>query len=177
MIMKRTTTTLALALAVLAAAACSSSEENTGSGDTGGNATAGKCPADNPNCREAATAKAGEVAAQRRKCGDCHDSAQGKMAGSTVSLAKESGVELYAPNLTPDNDTGIGTWTDDQLAFAIRSGYDKDGLQLCPQMQHNPDMSDFEVYSLVMYLKSLPAVTNKILSSVCPPLKSKAEQT
>ena len=38
-------------------------------------------------------------------------------------------------------------------------------------------MSDFEVYSIVKYLRSLPAVSNKILRSVCPPLKSKSEQT
>lgn len=170
--------TFALAFVVLAAAACSSSGnggDKLGDTDTSGN-TAVQCPTDNPNCREAATVKAGEVAAGRRKCGDCHDSDKGKMAGSETSLSKTAGVELYPPNLTPDVDTGIGGWTDDQLATAIRIGLDKEGLELCPQMEHAPNMSDFEAYSLVMYLRSLTPVKHAVLRSVCPPLKAKSEQ-
>jgi hypothetical protein len=37
-------------------------------------------------------------------------------------------------------------------------------------------MNDYEVYSIVKYLRSLPPVTKKVLRSVCPPFKTKEEQ-
>ena len=98
------------------------------------------------------------------------------MAGATTPLGQQDpGIELYPPNLTPDDDTGIGTWTDDNLANAIRTGLDKEGLELCPQMKHFADMSDYEAYSIVKYLRSLPPVKNKVPRSVCPPLKMAGE--
>ncbi len=39
------------------------------------------------------------------------------------------------------------------------------------------DMCDFEVYSIVKYLRALPPVKQKILRSVCTPLKNKEEQS
>ena len=92
-------------------------------------------------------------------------------------------MELYPPNLTPDFEFGLGDpastdpakkgYTDDLLARAIRQGYDRDDQTLCPQMKHFAEMTDFEVYSIVKYLRSLPPVKLKIPRSVCPPLKSK----
>ncbi len=108
-----------------------------------------------------------------RKCAGCHTD---DLAGTTTKLGGfPDGVELYPPNLTSD-DTGLGTWTDIQIATAIRSGIDNTGLQLCPQMSHYPDMNDYEAYSIVKYLKSMKAVNRKVPRSVCPPLKLKGEQ-
>jgi hypothetical protein len=98
------------------------------------------------------------------------------MAGATTALAQQDpGVELYPPNLTNDEETGVGTWTDDNLANAIRTGLDKEGLNLCPQMKHFADMSDYEAYSIVKYLRALPPVKNKVPRSICPPLKTREE--
>lgn len=134
------------------------------------------CPQENPECKEIAEASAGELAVQRRRCVTCHNSDKGTMAGASTPLGQQDpGVELYPPNLTPDDETGIGTWTDDNLANAIRTGLDKEGLELCPQMKHFADMSDYEAYSIVKYLRSLPAVKNKVPRSVCPPLKLRDE--
>jgi hypothetical protein len=155
------------ALVVLALSACGDDKKKSGSA---------LCPEDNPDCREAATETAGETAVGRRKCAGCHDSSAGKLAGQTSPLAGQvEGVELYPPNLTPDK-TGIGDWTDDQLATAIRSGFDRHSLALCPQMKHDATMSDFEVYSIVKYLRTVTPVKNVIPRSVCPPLKTKEEQ-
>jgi len=135
---------------------------------------------------EAATAEKGLEAVGKRKCKDCHGA---NMAGQVAALSGQpSGVELYPPNLTPDVETGLSDpahpgsnptrkpFTDPLLARAIRQGYDEDDEELCPQMKHYPDMDDFEVYSIVKYLRSLPPVRQKILRSVCPPLKTKAQQ-
>ena len=135
--------------------------------------------------REAATAEKGGEAVGKRKCVECHGV---NMAGATKPLPNQpdTRVELYPPNLTPDIATGLGDptledpakkgYSDEQLARAIREGFDRDDQVLCPQMKHFADMTDFEVYSIVKYLRSLPPVNQKILRSVCPPLKSKEDQ-
>ncbi len=145
--------------------------------------------APDPMSREAATAAKGGEAVVKRKCVICHGM---NMAGAVTPLplagiTTDTRVELYPPNLTSDPDTGIGDgtnldpakkgYTDDLLARAIRNGIDNDDLELCPQMKHFADMTDFEVYSIVKYLRSIPPVKQKVLRSVCPPLKTKDQQS
>jgi mono/diheme cytochrome c family protein len=71
---------------------------------------------------------------------------------------------IVAPNLTSDPETGAGRWTDDQLARAIREGVGHDGRALFPIMPyvHYRKMSDEDVASVVVYLRSLPAVRNPL---------------
>ena len=142
-------------------------------------------PAPDPTSRETASALKGEEAVSKRRCASCHGA---DMSGGASALPGQvdARVELYPPNLTPDLETGLGDptngdpakrgYTDDLLARAIRNGLDRDDLELCPQMKHFAEMTDFEVFSIVKYLRALPPVKKKILRSVCPPLKSKAEQ-
>jgi mono/diheme cytochrome c family protein len=68
------------------------------------------------------------------------------------------------PNLTPDKETGLGNWTDDEIARAIREGVDKDGRTLFPIMPYDNfrHMSDEDLASIVVYLRSLPAVRNVV---------------
>lgn len=160
------------AVAVLAATACSSSSSSGSGGDGDAGTT---CPPDNTQCAAAATVEAGSSIVDKKGCKNCHTP---NMSGSNTPLTKDSkgnpvpdNVKLYPPNLTSDKDTGVGSWTDDQLARGIRNGIDNTGEQLCPQMQHFVDFTDFEVYSVVKYLRSLPTVNNKVPESVCPPLK------
>ena len=175
---QRTLIVVGVAVVALASApACSSSTSAT------------PAPTPDPTSREAATAAKGGEAVMKRKCVNCHGM---NMAGAVAPLplagiTTDTRVELYPPNLTPDPETGIGdgmstdpnmkSYTDDLLARAIRSGIDNDDLELCPEMKHFADMTDFEVYSIVKYLRSIPPVKQKILRSVCPPLKTKDQQT
>jgi hypothetical protein len=147
-------------------------------------APADACPKDDPTtevdeseCRAVATLSAGNEAVNKRQCTACHGP---DMAGKTDPLTGKPEyeknlqglpVKLYPPNLTNDPETGIGKWADEELVVAIREGFDKESLQLCPQMQHYKNMSDFEAYSIVMYLRSLPVVSTQIPRSVCPPTK------
>src|SRR5947207_4987002 len=67
---------------------------------------------------------------------------------------------VVAPNLSSDPETGAGNWTDDQLARSIREGIGHDGRALFPMMpyQRFRSMSDEDVASIVVYLRSLPPV-------------------
>jgi len=67
-----------------------------------------------------------------------------------------------APNLTPDPETGSGSWTDDQIARAIREGIKHDGTTIFPLMPYSAyrHLSDEDLASVVVYLRSLPPVHN-----------------
>ena len=66
---------------------------------------------------------------------------------------------VFAPNITPDPETGIGAIPDDAIARAIREGVSHDGRALFMMpWQNYRAMSDEDVASVVAYLRSLPAV-------------------
>lgn len=74
---------------------------------------------------------------------------------------------IVAPNITPDSATGAGAWSDDQLARAIREGIGHDGRTLFPLMpyEHFRSMSDEDLASVVVYLRSLQPVQNALPKS------------
>ena len=81
-------------------------------------------------------------------------------AGQDMGLLKGLPGQVIASNITPDPETGTGTWSDDQLGRAIREGVGHDGQALFPLMPY-PDfrgMSDEDLASVVVYLRSLPPV-------------------
>lgn len=71
---------------------------------------------------------------------------------------------VIAPNLTPDKETGAGTWSDDQFARAIREGIGHDERTLFPLMPYEQfrSMSEEDLASVVVYLRSLPPVRNSL---------------
>ena len=84
-------------------------------------------------------------------------------AGQVFPLAGLPGI-VVAPNITPDSATGAGSWSDDQLARAIREGIGHDGRTLFPLMpyEHFRSMSDEDLASVVVYLRSLQPVLNSL---------------
>jgi mono/diheme cytochrome c family protein len=81
-------------------------------------------------------------------------------AGQDLNLLKGFPGKVYAPNITPDLETGVGGWTDDQLARAIREGVGRDGRALFPFMPYEDfrAMSDEDLASVVVYLRSLAPI-------------------
>lgn len=79
-------------------------------------------------------------------------------------LSDDSTSRIVAPNLTPDRSTGAGRWSDDMLARAIREGVGHDGRALHPLMWSSSfrALSDEDVASIVVFLRSLPAVVNPL---------------
>jgi mono/diheme cytochrome c family protein len=101
----------------------------------------------------------------------CHTNKDTPFIGSAEEINEGPISGLFAvPNLTPDNDTGLGSWTDAEIARAIREGIDKDGVSLVIMPSSNfHNMSDQDIASLVGYLRSLKPVKNEI-----PPMKFNA---
>jgi mono/diheme cytochrome c family protein len=105
-------------------------------------------------------------------CMGCHSKYDGKAnppvlaakEGSGQVLFEEGNIRLVAPNITSDLETGIGKWSDDAIARAIREGIAADGSTLFPVMpyEHFRDLSDEDLASIVVFLRSLPPAHNEL---------------
>jgi mono/diheme cytochrome c family protein len=84
------------------------------------------------------------------------------LAGSDVGFYIPNLGTFYGPNLTPDPDTGLGSWTDEQIVAAMRTGARPDGRVLAPIMpwMHLANLTDEDATAIVAYLRSLPPIRN-----------------
>jgi mono/diheme cytochrome c family protein len=89
---------------------------------------------------------------------------EGKLVSGRLFPEKSLPGTIYAANLTPDKQTGLGNWTDGEKIRAIREGISRDGHMLFPLMPYTNFryLSDNDVQALVAYLNSLPAVNNPL---------------
>lgn len=75
--------------------------------------------------------------------------------------------EVYTANITPDKDTGIGTWTDAQIITAIREGKTREGKIIFPPMPvptYN-NMSDDDVKAIVSFLHTVKPIHHEVPES------------
>lgn len=92
-------------------------------------------------------------------CVVCHTSKGGAPFAGGLPLATPFGT-IYATNITPDTDTGIGNWSEDAFKRAVRHGISRDGHQLYPAFPyiHFTRMSDHDISAAYAYLMSRDAV-------------------
>lgn len=93
---------------------------------------------------------------------DALDTSRLLAGGQTFNLGP-AGV-LFTANLTPDPETGIGKWTDDELKNSIRTGASRAGrLQhaIMPYRTYN-NMAESDLNAIVAYLRSVPPVKNAL---------------
>jgi hypothetical protein len=74
---------------------------------------------------------------------------------------------VYSPNLTPDKDTGMGTWTEAMFVGAFRKGkhMGADGRAILPPMPWMEDMAamiDADLKAIFAFLRSIPAIRNSV---------------
>ena len=107
-------------------------------------------------------------------CGNCHTpkGPKGDIPGMELAgmapMAKEPGFTANAPNITPDRETGIGTWTDAQIITAIREGRRPNGKIIGPPMPIAlyRGLSDRDAKAIVAYLRTVKPIKNAIPDSV-----------
>jgi mono/diheme cytochrome c family protein len=87
-----------------------------------------------------------------------------ELSGQAVPDAPDFPGKMVIPNITPDTETGIGKWTDDQIARAIREGIRDDDTTLFPMMPYETfkTLSDDDLAAVVVYLRSVPPVKNPL---------------
>lgn len=122
----------------------------------------------------------GEYLTTIMACNDCHT--PGTFYGAPDFDRRLSGSELgwvgpwgtsFARNLTPDPETGIGNWSEDDIVKTIRTGQRADGTEVLPPMPWPmySNMTDEDAYAISAYLKSLPAVSHKVPDKLPPGTK------
>ncbi|HEY6804462.1 MAG TPA: c-type cytochrome [Pyrinomonadaceae bacterium] len=112
-------------------------------------------------------------------CVGCHSPADISKPGAPYQEGKEGAGEVWpdkqlpwlvAPNITSDKETGIGNWSDDVLARAIREGIGHDGRALFPVMPYTNfrSMSDDDLASVIVYIRTLPPIKSQLPQTRIP---------
>ena len=104
-------------------------------------------------------------------CAGCHTpvSTRGfyedKMLAGGFEIVDPACGTVYAQNLTPDKETGLGNWTDKEIIRAIKNGISKDGRTLCGQImpyEFYTKFTDEDVLAIITYLKALKPIKHAI---------------
>ncbi len=101
----------------------------------------------------------GEYLARAGNCAACHTLRGGQPYAGGRAIATPFG-DIYASNITPDNKTGIGSWSPDDFWRALHNGKSKDGRFLYPAFPYPnfTKISREDADALHAYLRSVPAV-------------------
>ena len=112
-----------------------------------------------PLSPEAALIEKGKYLATAGDCISCHTRPGGEEFSGGLPLKTPFGT-IYTANITPDKDTGIGDWTEDQLKRAMREGIADDGDHLYPAFPYTAytKVTDEDIHAIYAYLKSLTPV-------------------
>jgi mono/diheme cytochrome c family protein len=96
-------------------------------------------------------------------CAGCHTKQGGQDFAGGLPVATPFG-KVVAPNITPDNETGIGLWSDDDFARALTQGVRRAGDHLFPAMPYPyyTKVQRDDVLAIRAYLATLPAVSNGV---------------
>jgi mono/diheme cytochrome c family protein len=88
--------------------------------------------------------------------------------------------ELDTPNITPDPQTGIGAWTDDEFINALTKGTGRNGSHLFPAMPYTyyTKVTRDDALAIRAYLNTVPAVHNEVTVNRLPfPLDVRASMS
>jgi mono/diheme cytochrome c family protein len=117
----------------------------------------------------------GEYMVRLGHCWECHSLGStgpqgpdsGKyMAGASMAMEMKGVGKVWAPNLTPDPETGLGRYSDEQIKESLRSGKRLDGKTMAAPMSlfipHISGLTEEDMDGLLAYLRSLKPVKNKV---------------
>lgn len=108
----------------------------------------------------AAQLRRGQYLVAAGDCMSCHLRDGGEPLAGGLGLKTPFGV-IYSPNITSDQETGIGNWTSDQFYHAMHDGLDDEGKNLYPAFPYpwfrlvNREDDD----AILAFLKTTPAVS------------------
>jgi hypothetical protein len=88
------------------------------------------------------------------------------LGGSTEPLAERQYGKVWARNLTPDIETGLGKFSADQIKQALRTGKRLDGKPMAPPMSmvlpHISTWTDEDLDALIVYLRSVKPIKRQV---------------
>ncbi len=103
----------------------------------------------------------GRLLAAMGDCAVCHTAPNGKTNAGGLPMASPFGT-IYTTNITPDAETGIGTWSYEAFVRAMRHGVNREGQYLYPAFPYTAftHVRDDDLQALYAYLMSQPAVNS-----------------
>lgn len=108
--------------------------------------------------------KRGEYLAKIGDCIACHTNMKegGQQFAGGLPIATPFGT-FYSPNITPDEETGIGKWTEKDFIRALKEGRDPNGRNYFPVFPYVyfSKISDDDARALFAFLKSIPPIKKK----------------
>jgi mono/diheme cytochrome c family protein len=112
----------------------------------------------------------GRYLAVASDCASCHTVPDSKQPFAGGRAIETPFGNIFAPNITPDPETGIGAWSDDEFDAAVRKGIGRTGSPLYPAMPYNAftKMSRTDVQAIRAYLNTVTAVRNPRLPTALP---------
>lgn len=120
----------------------------------------GAIPRPDPRSFDAAEVVRGEGLARVGNCITCHQAAGGAAYAGGVPVATPFGT-IYSVNITPDERTGLGSWSRDAFRRAMREGVSRDGHHLYPALpyEHFTHVAEADLDALYAFLMTRQPVT------------------
>jgi len=81
------------------------------------------------------------------------------------------GARVYAKNITPDPETGIGKWTEEQFVRTFKTGVHPDGTKyvVSPmEWEIYANMKDVDLRAMYRYLRTVKPISNKVPANIPP---------
>ena len=102
----------------------------------------------------------GEYLTRAADCAACHTAPGGKPFAGGLAFKLPMIGTIYSTNITPDPETGIGAWRDEDFIRALHQGIGKGGKYLYPAFPYTSYalMTDNDVLAIKAYLLTLKAV-------------------
>ena len=113
--------------------------------------------------------KNGQYLAILSDCASCHTVPGHRRFAGGLPIETPFG-NIVAPNITPDRETGVGAWSDDEFDAAVRRGVRRDGALLYPAMPYNAytKMTREEVLAIRAYLNTVEPVHHAVVANTLP---------
>jgi mono/diheme cytochrome c family protein len=121
--------------------------------------------------------KRGDYLVTTAACQQCHTPIAYRGTAKELTLAGGMKFEdpicgtVISSNITSDNETGLGRWSESEIVRAITRGVSKDGRTLCHTAMpwiNFINMNDIDAHAIAAYLKSTSAVFHKIPDGKAP---------
>jgi mono/diheme cytochrome c family protein len=108
---------------------------------------------------QASPVERGAYLARAADCEACHTAPGGKPYAGGLAFKLPFGT-MYSTNITPDKESGIGNYSDQDFLNAVHRGIRRDGARLYPAMPYASytHMTDADALAIKAYLFSLPPV-------------------
>lgn len=113
--------------------------------------------------------KRGEYLTKVADCIACHTKPGGQPFAGRLAIKTPFG-NIFGPNITPDKETGIGNWTDEQFLRALKQGISPQGKHYFPVFPYPyfSKMPDQDILDIKAYLEAIPAVNNENIEPIMP---------